>query len=115
MRRPDLLVSSRSARDETSSKQTTRKPSLFILVSDAFYFFVFWGFVLSLRRGLVVEAGLDLLIVLFLFLECCGRRHPLPRQLVSAFENTFMFPNEEMYLLYTSFQCVLLNASFLSF
>lgn len=39
----------------------------------------------------MVEAGLDLLIVLFLSLECCSRRHPLPCQLVSAFENTFIF------------------------
>lgn len=60
----------------------------------------------------MVEAGLDLLIVLFLSLECCSRWHPLPCQLVSAFENTFIFIEvaEEMYLLYTSFQCVLLNA-----
>lgn len=39
----------------------------------------------------MVEAGLDLLIVLFLFLECCSHSSPLPHQLVSAFENTFIF------------------------
>lgn len=84
--------------------------------------FVFGGFVLFLRQDLshMVEAGLDPLVVLVLFLKCWSYRHPPPCQL--AFENTLISsevteesPVKECVTSHIFPVCITKCAQFLSF